>query len=87
MTTEEMLAALAAHGVTDPASKVYLRAEPEGEHPGDRVFRTPVQLADGRYLVVSWSFGQPSDDAMDDWVPAWRSVDGPMTRAQVIAGG
>ncbi len=83
MTEDEMLAALAEHGITDPPFPV--RAEPDGAHPGDRVFWFPVALPDGRYLGVSWSFGHPSEVAEDDWKIRWHAVEGPLTREELEA--
>lgn len=83
LTEDQVLAALAAHGVTAPPFP--LRMEPaDGQpHPGGRVFWFPVILADGRYLGIAWSFGQPSDDAMESWKPVWHAVHGPMTREEL----
>lgn len=83
MTTDEVLAALAKYGILVPPFP--LRLEPDGDHPGDKVYRFPVPLADGRYLAVSWSFGQPNDDELRNWEPVWHAVDGPMTRAELEA--
>lgn len=81
MTTDEMLAALAEHGID--SAPFPMRVQPDGEHPGDKVFRFPVQLDDGRFLAVAWSFGQSDPDEMLNWLPHWHSVDGPMSLAEL----
>ena len=84
MTTEDVIAAVAAYGL-EPSAIPYTRAEPQPgqDHPGDRVFTFPLPLDDGRYLAVRWSFGQPSEDEIENWKLRWHSVDGPMTRAEL----
>lgn len=81
MTTDEMIAALAARGL-EPWFE--LRQQPvNGPHPGERVFRFPRQLPDGSYVAVAWSFGRPDPDEALNWLPVWHSVDGPMTLAEL----
>jgi hypothetical protein len=86
MTEDEVFAALREHDLP-PSALPYTRAEPVAgqPHPGDRVFRFPVELPDGRYLAVAWSFGQPSDDEVENWKIRWHAVEGPMDRAQLEA--
>lgn len=80
MTDEEVLSALAVYG---GGQNMVMRLQPQGEHPGTRRFPMPVELADGSYMAVIFSFGQASDDAMEDWKPAWHAVEGPMTLEQL----
>lgn len=86
MTTDEVTAAIAEHGLP-PEAIPYTRAEPKDgqEHPGDRVFIFPLELPDGRYLAVSWSMGYPSDDEMTSCENRWHSVAGPFTRPELEA--
>jgi hypothetical protein len=89
----EVTAFLTEHCGAAGASMFPMRIAPEDgqPHPGkDKVFRTPVQVyghAAGaeQYVVISWSFGQPSDDEMLNWRPVWRKLEGPMTRAELDA--
>jgi hypothetical protein len=84
MTDDEMLGELASRGARPEHIDVFpMRLEPNGEHPGDKVFRIPVPLQDGSFLAVAFSFGQPSDDEMENWKPRWRAVDGPMNREEL----
>lgn len=86
MTDDEVIAKVFEHGGAGAVAGFPMRIAPDGGHPGDKVFRLPVALPqlDGEmYLAVSFSFGQPSDDAMEDWRPRWQSVDGPMTREEL----
>jgi hypothetical protein len=83
MTDEEVLAFLAAHGVSGFPFPV--RAEPSDgqDHPGDRVFWYPVLLDDGRYLAIAWQFGQPDPDEAANWKVRWHAVHGPVTREEL----
>lgn len=86
MTEEEVASALGEYGLPLTALP-YTRAEPkDGQgHPGDRVFLFPVELADGRYLAVSWMMGYPDADEMANCKLRWESVDGPFTRPELEA--
>jgi hypothetical protein len=85
VTEDEVLAALAAHGVDAPPFQLRMKPYDGQEHPGERVFWFPVLLADGRYLGVSWSFGQPDPDPELDWKPVWHAVHGPVTQSELEA--
>jgi len=82
MTTGEMLAALAAHGIFTPPFE--LRAEPvNGAAPRDYVGWLGIPLSGDQCLGVSWSFGEPSEDEMLSWMRVWHQVVGPMTRSEL----
>lgn len=87
MTDEEVLAVIRQYAGEAAAVSFPMRLEPAGDHPGDKVFRVPVPLPDGRYLAVAFSFGQPDADAMANWKPRWHRVDGPATREELEALG
>lgn len=76
---------LTRHGGTAAAGAFPMRFAPEDgqPHPGNRVFRAPVELPDGRYLVISFSFGQDNADAMLAWKPVWHALEGPVTRQEL----
>jgi hypothetical protein len=62
------------------------RYEPEGgDHPGDRVFVTPVPLPDGRFLGIAWMFGEPSPDEDLSWKARWHALAGPFSYDELIA--
>lgn len=84
LTDDEVLTAIQHHG-GDP-TMFQLRYEPEGAHPGDKVFRRVYPVADDRYVTVSFQFGQPSADEYENWRPVWLGVDGPYTREELEAG-
>jgi hypothetical protein len=84
LSDEEVLAAVREHAGAEAASRVPMRLQPSGPVPQGKVFRMPVPLPDGRYLAVSFEFGH--DDPVYPefaWKPAWRSVDGPLTREEL----
>lgn len=84
LTYEQVVETLAEFGAVHAERAFPPRIQPSGSHPGqEKVFRIPVALPDGMFLVVAFSFGQPSDDAVENWRPLWRSVDGPMTREEL----
>jgi hypothetical protein len=84
MTTDEVITLLDQGGVPPEMLGTFpRRMEPSGEHPGNKVFRVPVATADGRFMAVSFSFGQPDDDEALNWAPVWHCVDGPFTREQL----
>lgn len=86
MTEEEVAAALSEYGL-GLAALPYTRSEPKDgqEHPGDRVFLFPVELADGRYLAVAWMMGYPDADEMSSCKHRWQHVAGPFTRPELEA--
>lgn len=79
LSDQEMLARVIACGGETIVSVFPMRMQPDGEHPGDKVYPLAVELPSGQFLAVLFSFGYPSDDALEDWKPRWRDVRGPMT--------
>lgn len=85
MTDDEVLAVIREHAGDEVADRIPMRLQPQGDHPGEKEFRMPVPLEDGRYLAVRFTFGTESDDAMESWKPTWIAVDGPSTREELEA--
>lgn len=80
MTTDEVLEILGRHcSPTDILDHFQARMEPDGPHPGDKVFRVPVPTRDGRYMAVAFMFGQPDADETLNWQARWVAVEGPAT--------
>lgn len=79
LSDQEMLARVIACGGETIVSVFPMRMQPDGEHPGDKVYPLAVELPSGQFLAVLFSFGYPSEDALEDWKPRWRDVRGPMT--------
>jgi hypothetical protein len=81
LTDEEVLDFVTEFAGAQAAGKLPLRIAPQdGQDPGDKVFRLPVQCPDGTYLAVAFKFGQDNpEDAMTAWKPRWQHLDGPMT--------
>jgi hypothetical protein len=89
LTEDTVLEFVRRHAGEQAADQFQTRYEPDGEHPGDRVFVTPVPLADGRFLAVAWMFGQPDPDVTLHWKARWHSLAGPVTYTELkeFAGG
>jgi hypothetical protein len=79
LSDQEMLARVIACGGETIVSVFPMRMQPDGEHPGRKVFPLAVELPSGGYLAVLFSFGFPSTDPVEDWKPRWRDVKGPMS--------
>lgn len=67
------------HAGQQAADQFQTRYEPDGDHPGDRVFVTPVLLPDGRFLGIAWMFGEPSPDGDLSWKARWHALAGPFS--------
>jgi hypothetical protein len=87
MDEDEVLGRVSELAGRGAVSTFPLRIQPDGPHPGDKVFRVPVPCDDGRYIAAAFSFGYESDDEMESWKPRWRAVDGPMTMAELTELG
>jgi len=86
MTEDEVRAVLAGCGAD--ASRFPWRLGPQdGQEAPEGTFIWPVELADGRYLACSFSFGKEDPDPALSWKPSWRKVEGPMTLAELQALG
>lgn len=83
----EMLALVVAAGGEALLPSFPMRMQPDGDHPGDKVFPLAMPLPGGGYLAVLFSFGQPSADEFDEWRPRWRAVKGPMSLDELKALG
>jgi hypothetical protein len=80
MTTDEVLDELERFCSSGDIEKhFHQQLEPQGEHPGDKVFRMPVPARDGRFMAVSFMFGQPDADEELNWALRWVAVQGPAT--------
>lgn len=85
---EDVLEVIREYAGSEAAEKFLTRYDPTpGEHPGDRVFISPVPLPPSgeRYLAVSFRFGHPDPDEDRSWKARWAGIDGPFTRRELEA--
>lgn len=71
------------------APDIPMRFQPQDDqdHPGDKVFPMGVPLGNGRYLLLTFSFGEDSEDAMEAWKPVWHTMAGPMSLEEIQDAG
>lgn len=88
LTEGDVQAFLTERGGPGTAAGVPMRYQMEDgqDHPGDKVFRVPVPLPDGCYLVLSFTMGYDSEDPVEAWKPFWKKLEGPVTLGELEAG-